>query len=128
MSDPGTPEASIPESGTSDPGVPAPTSRPRISTRAFTLGALGVALLIACVVSIWASTHPDGLEFVAASNGFSGAAQHSATAGSPLANYGILGISDPWLSVAIAGAIGCAVTFGLAWFVGRAAKRRKAAD
>ena len=104
--------------------APAASDRRRISTRAFTIGALLLALLIACGVSIWASGNPDGLEYVAASTGFLGAAQGSATAGSPLADYGVAFVDQPWLSVAIAGAIGCAATFGLAWLVGRAAKPR----
>lgn len=102
----------------------------RISTRAFTIVALVIALLIGCVVSLWASSHPDGLEFVAESTGFLGAAEDSATAGSPFADYGAFFVENPWLSVALAGALGCAVTFGLAWLVGRvtksAAKRRPA--
>ena len=106
-------------------GPSTPTARRhRISTRTFTIAALGIALLIACVVSILASGHPDGLEFVAESTGFLGVAQDSITAGSPLADYGMLGITNAWLSVALAGAIGCAVTFGLAWLVGTVAKRR----
>lgn len=109
----------------SEPDTVAPASRRRISTRAFTLGALAIAVLIACVVSIWASGSPDGLEYVAESTGFVGAAQDSATAGSPLADYGVVFIANPWLSVALAGLIGCAATFGLAWLVGRAAKRRQ---
>jgi hypothetical protein len=108
--------------------APEASGRRRISTRAFTIGALVVALVIACVVSLWASSHPDGLEFVAESTGFLGAAQDSATAGSPLADYGVADVQNPWLSIAIAGAVGCAATFGLAWLVGRLAKRRPADD
>ena len=104
----------------------APRTAPRISTRAFTIGALVVCLLIACVVSIVASSSPDGLEFVAGETGFLETAQDSATVGSPLADYGTAGVEHPWLSVAIAGAIGCAVVFGLAWLVGRIARRRAA--
>lgn len=103
-------------------------SRRRVPTRWFTLGALAIALLIACVLSLWASSHPDGLEFVAGSTGFLDAAQDSATAGSPVADYGVVGVTDPWLSVALAGAVGCAATFGLAWLVGRAARRKRADD
>jgi hypothetical protein len=102
--------------------------RRRVSTRAFTIGALAVALVIACVVSIWASSSPDGLEFVAQSTGFLGAARDSATVGSPLAGYGVVFVADPWLSLALAGAIGCVATFGLAWLIGRAAKRRSVDD
>jgi len=113
--------------GDASPPAAAPPRR-RISTRAFTFGALAIALIVACVVSIWASSSPDGLEFVAQSTGFLGAAHDSATAGSPFAGYGTVFVDNPWLSVAVAGAVGCAVTFGLAWLVGRAAKRRPADD
>lgn len=105
------------------PGTPGAPARRRISTRVFTLWALGFALLLACVVSLWASSYPDGLEFVAGSTGFLDAGQDSAVAGSPLADYQVAWIANPWLSVALAGFVGCAVTFGLAWLVGRAAKR-----
>lgn len=95
----------------------------RISTRAFTLWALGIALVIATVVSIWASSNPDGLEFVAEAVGFSSAAQDSATAGSPLADYTVAGLDGNWLSILIVGVVGCGITFGLAWLLGRLARR-----
>src|SRR3954462_7710948 len=100
----------------------------RLSTRTFTIVALAVALLIACFVSIWAWSQPDGLEFVAESTGFLGSAEQSAVAGGPFADYRLLGIDDPVLSLAVAGAVGCGVTFGLAWLVGRAARRHSADD
>ncbi|WP_404433852.1 PDGLE domain-containing protein [Microbacterium lacus] len=100
----------------------------RMSTKFFTVGALATALFIACVLSVWASSNPDGLEFVAESTGFIGSAEDSATAGSPLADYGVSFVDNPWLQLVIAGTIGCAVTFGLAWLVGRAASRRAAQD
>lgn len=100
----------------------------RVSTRTFTIVALVVCLLIACVVSIFASSSPDGLEFVAEATGFLDTARDSATVGSPLADYGTAGVSHSWLSVAIAGAIGCVVTFAIAWLVGFAARRRRAAS
>jgi cobalt/nickel transport protein len=108
--------------------APEASGRPKISTRAFTVGAIVIALVIACIVSLWASSHPDGLEFVAQSTGFLEAGEDSATAGSPFADYGVVWVQNPWLSVAIAGAVGCAATFGLAWVVGRLAKRRPAGD
>ncbi|MET0811662.1 MAG: PDGLE domain-containing protein [Microbacterium sp.] len=104
------------------------TPRKRLSTRAFTLWALGFALLLACVVSVWASSSPDGLEFVAGSVGFLESGQDSIVAGSPFADYETAWVPNPWLSVALAGLIGCAVTFGLAWLVGRIARRAPADD
>lgn len=114
------------EPDAADDAPPAP--RRRISTRSFTIGALVVAALVAGVVSLWASSNPDGLEFVATSLGFHHVQHASVTAGSPLAHYETTGVAIPWLSTATAGLIGCAATFGLAWLVGRVAKRRRAED
>lgn len=109
-------------------GTPQSDGKRRISTRAFTIASFAITLLIACVVSFWASSRPDGLEFVAESNGFIGAAEDSATATSPFADYGAVFVDNPWLSLALAGAIGCLVTFGLAWIIGGAARRRAVAE
>jgi hypothetical protein len=117
----------VPQSAPKPETAPA-APRPRISTRTFTVGALVVAALVAGVVSLWASTNPDGLEFVATSLGFHHVQHASITAGSPLADYETTGVVVPWLSTAAAGLIGCAATFGLAWLVGRIAKRRRAED
>ncbi len=103
----------------SAPGSP----RPRLSTRAFTLGALGVALVLACVVSVWASTNPDGLEFVASAFGFGHSATRSVTEASPLAGYTVAGLGGSGWSVIIVGVVGCGLTFGLAWILGRLSRR-----
>lgn len=108
-----------------EPGVAA--SVRRVSTRTFTIVALLVCLVIACVVSIAASNSPDGLEYVAGTAGFLDTARDSAAAGSPLADYAFAGITPPWLAVALAGAIGSVVTFGIAWLVGLATRRRRRA-
>lgn len=100
--------------------------RPRVSARSFTVTAIAVSVLIACVLSAFASGSPDGLEFVAHQLGVLDAARDSVTAGSPLADYGVVGIDNEWMSVALAGAVGCAITFALAWLVGRGTRRRVA--
>ena len=100
----------------------------RISTRAFTIGALVAAILIACVVSLWASGSPDGLEFVAGATGFEKTAADHTLGGGPLADYETAGVGATWLSVAVAGLVGCLVTFGLAWGLGRLTKRRARAE
>lgn len=101
----------------------APTPR-RISTRAFLLVGLSVAALIACVLSAVASGHPDGLEYVAEQAGFLTVATDSWAASSPFADYTAVFVGSPWLSTALAGAVGCAVTFAFAWLLGRVAARR----
>ncbi|MCA1781621.1 MAG: PDGLE domain-containing protein [Dermatophilaceae bacterium] len=82
----------------------------RISTRALVLIGLGVSLVLAAVLSLFASASPDGLEHVAETLGFADAAQDSAVAGSPLADYGTAGVANEWLSTGIAGVVGLALT------------------
>lgn len=97
----------------------------RITTRTFTIGAVLFALFVACVVSSFASGHPDGLEFVAESAGFGHTATAGVTAGGPFAGYESSFVPVPWLGAAFAGAVGCAMTFVLAWMIGAATRRRR---
>lgn len=90
---------------------------------------LAVSLLLAGVVSYYASSAPDGLEKVAGEVGFLEDAEDSAVAGSPLSDYGIDGVADERVSVGLAGIIGvlvtAAVAFGLFLWLGR---RNRAQD
>lgn len=105
-----------------------PTTRPK-GTRRFLLVFLGVALVIAAVISFYASSHPDGLEFVAGSTGFLDTAKDSVTANSPLADYGVAGVQNQRLSGGVAGVIGVLVTLllagGLTWVLRRRADSPK---
>jgi hypothetical protein len=69
-----------------------------------------VALIVAGVVSGYASSDPDGLERVAEDEGFAATAQESAAADSPLAEYGVEGIDDGRLGTGIAGVAGVVIT------------------
>jgi hypothetical protein len=84
---------------------------------------LAISLLLAGVVSYYASSSPDGLEKVAEDIGFSADAEDSAVAGSPLSDYGVAPVSDERLSVGIAGVIGVLLTavvaFGLFTWLAR---------
>ena len=85
---------------------------------------LAVSLLLAGVVSYYASSSPDGLEKVAADIGLGEHAQESAVAGSPLSDYGVAGVENARMSVGLAGLIGVLLTgvlaFGLfAWLARR---------
>ncbi len=84
-------------------------------TRQRTFFAVGliVALLLAGVVSGFASSSPDGLEKAAEDTGFAGTAQEHDLAGSPLADYGVKGIEDARLSGGLAGVIGVGVTLAV---------------
>lgn len=85
----------------------------RRSTTAFVLAGLAVALLLAFAVSSFASSEPDGLERVALDQGFADTATEHGTAASPLADYGVSGIGNSWLSTGLAGVIGVLLCFAL---------------
>lgn len=95
----------------------------RVTTRALVLTGLLVALVLAGVLSFYASSHPDGLEHVAEEVGFSSTADDHAADGSPLADYGTRGVENERLSGGVAGVVGVlAVTVlggGLFWILRR---------
>ncbi|MFF7394112.1 energy-coupling factor ABC transporter permease [Streptomyces scabiei] len=99
------------------------------STRKLILAGLGTSLLLAGVVSFYASASPDGLEKVAADKGFDAKAEDHAAADSPLADYGVEGLTDARLAGGLAGVIGVGVTVvagtGIFWAV---RKRRGGED
>ena len=89
------------------------------------VGGLGVTLIVAGAVSFFASSNPDGLEYVAEQEGFISAAEDSAVGGFSLADYGEVG----GIPVGVAGLIGVGLTIlvGLAlfWLLSRRADREK---
>lgn len=89
--------------------------------------ALAVSLALAGIVSGFASANPDGLEYVAEELGFIDTAEDSAVAGSPLGDYGITGVDDPFVSTGLAGVIGVGVTLGLAVLIAWLAARSRGA-
>lgn len=97
--------------------------RSRISTRSLVVGGLVVCLLLAAVVSTWASGHPDGLEHVAETLGFADAAGDHGAADSPFADYETKGV-DGALSGPVAGIVGVALTGAVMWLVLRLVRRR----
>jgi hypothetical protein len=84
------------------------------SSRVFTGCGLLVAIVLALFVSPSASSAPDGLEKVAADQGFAGAAKESPADEGPLAGYSVQGVKDEQSGTGIAGLIGTLLTFGLA--------------
>jgi hypothetical protein len=77
----------------------------------FLLAGLLVALVLAGVVSGFASSDPDGLERVAEDKGFAEAAEEHAFGEGPLADYGVRGVDNERISTGVAGVIGVGVTF-----------------
>ncbi|MFC0028565.1 PDGLE domain-containing protein [Micromonospora chaiyaphumensis] len=102
----------------------------------FVLGGLLVALVLAGVVSNYASAHPDGLDSsllkgctVNADDEITGGscpaqqAKDHELADSPLADYGVRGVSNGFLSTGLSGVLGVLLTFaiggGLFWLARR---------
>lgn len=81
----------------------------RPSTRTVLGVAAVISLLLAGLLSGWASTSPDGLEHVAQTLGFADTARDSATSDSPLANYSAAPLGSGRLSGALAGVVGVVV-------------------
>jgi len=102
----------------------------------FLAGGLLIAVLLAGVVSNFASGSPDGLDH-AAREGCTFNADDEITGGTcmaqqekehqladgPLADYGITGIGNEYLSTGLSGVVGVLVTFGIGagvfWLVRR---------
>lgn len=76
--------------------------------------------LILVILAPLASSHPDGLEWVAEQHGFLDSAREAFYQVIP--DYVFPGISNPALATIAAGIIGAVIVFGVAWGVGRAEK------
>ncbi len=97
-----------------------------MKTRTFVVVGLLATLLVAGVASYWASSHPDGLEYVAEKVGFDHAAEDSAAAGSPLADYQVKGVDNEALSGGLAGVVGSLVVLVVAGGLDVGVRRRGA--
>ncbi len=85
-----------------------------MSRKAFFVTGLLVALVIAGIVSYWASSAPDGLNKVAEDKGLNANESDSATSGSPLAGYSTSGVSSAPVSGGLAGVVGVVVVLFIA--------------
>lgn len=99
-------------------------SRRPVRRRTFWIAGLLLTLLVAGVVSSYASASPDGLEWAAGESGFADTARDSAAADSPLADYGVAGVDEERVSGGLAGVIGVAATLVLAGGLTLALRRR----
>lgn len=96
-------------------------------TRTFFLGGLAVALVLAGVVSNWASSNPDGLDKVSQDLGFDSTATDHAAASSPLADYTTKGVENEWLSTLVSGVTGVVITLAIGGLLFLALRRRDGA-
>ena len=97
-------------------------------TRTLVLSGLLVALVLAGVVSFFASSHPDGLEYVAGRTGFLDSAKDHPAGDGPFADYATKGVEDARLSGGLAGVVGTLVVLVIAGGIGFAVRRRGSSD
>ncbi|MFB2982102.1 PDGLE domain-containing protein [Microseira sp. BLCC-F43] len=100
--------------------------------RAFIIAGLGVSLLIAVLLSPFASQNPDGLDRVSQDLKFDTKATEETPAKKlpfyqVFDEYAARGVPEA-LATPIAGLVGTLVTFGLAWGVGKLVVRRHDID
>ncbi|MER6464415.1 energy-coupling factor ABC transporter permease [Streptomyces sp. NPDC001288] len=110
------------------PTTPAAPVAARTSRRTLWITGLAASLVLAGFVSFYASASPDGLEKVAHDKGIDAKAREHASAGSPLADYGVEDVSDARLSGGLAGVIGVGVTVVAGSAVFWAVRRRRDAQ
>ena len=108
-------------------GSPAPRRGALVGRRgrvwAWALAGLALALALAVFVSPFASSSPDGLEKVAANQGFEQAASQPAWDFSPIPDYSFPGIHSTAVATAVAGAVGTIALFVIVLLIGRAVGR-----
>ena len=85
-------------------------------------GGMAIAAIVVVVAAFLASGDPDGLERVAEDTGFIGAGKDSPF--TVIADYVFPGVDGPMATI-LAGLLGIAVVFALAWLAGRALARRR---
>lgn len=96
----------------------------RIPTRALAAGIVVVALVLAGVVSHYASSSPDGLTKVAQDQGFADTEEEHAAGDGPFAGYGTSFIGNDRLGGAVAGVVGVLVVLGLGMGMTMLVRRR----
>lgn len=86
----------------------------------------GLIALVLAVLSPLASSHPDGLEWVAEQQGFMEGAKEALF--NIIPDYSLPGISNPALATILAGMLGVVIVFGVAFGIARAEKRAPAQE
>lgn len=87
---------------------------------------LVIAFILAAVLSVFASSAPDGLERVLED---AGVADHAATLlPSPVPDYQVPGLGHAGLATALAGLLGTLLTLAVGWGVGRWVSTRRAGE
>jgi cobalt/nickel transport protein len=95
-----------------------------LPTRLVLAGLLVATLLLAGVVSFYASSDPDGLNRVAEDEGFASTESDHTSADGPLSDYEVAGVDDERLSGGLAGVAGVVVVLLLTGGIAYAVRRR----
>ncbi|MFB4307103.1 PDGLE domain-containing protein [Actinomadura sp. GTD37] len=94
-----------------------------MTTKRFFIGFLLVSLVLAGIVSYYASGNPDGLEKVAEDKGISAEEKDHSLKDSPFGDYGVKGVENARLSGGLSGVVGVGAVLlvggGLFWGVRR---------
>ncbi len=88
------------------------------------VGGFLLALVLAGVVSYYASSSPDGLNKVAEDKGFAATAEDHPLGDSPVADYEVRGVDDGRVAGGLAGVLGVVVTFSIGGLVFLAVRGR----
>lgn len=97
-----------------------------MTTRRFFVAFALVAVVLAGVVSLFASSAPDGLSRVARDHGIDRAERTHALGDGPMAGYGVRGVATPWLSQGMAGVAGVVVVLALTSGLALVVRRKRA--
>lgn len=121
---PPKPAGTVPESAgpVREPGAAEPVHR---SPRRVWAAGLAASLVLAGIVSFYASSDPDGLEKVAGDKGIAEEEKEHALSDSPLADYGVEDVSPTRLSGGLAGVIGVTLTLAAGSGVFVVVRRRR---
>ncbi|MHA4815031.1 energy-coupling factor ABC transporter permease [Streptomyces aculeolatus] len=110
----GTRPADVPADEHAAPEAPAAGRGPRgRSTRRIWAAGAAASLVLAGIVSFYASSDPDGLEKVAGDEGIAKEEKEHALSDSPLADYGVEDVTNTRLSGGLAGVIGVTATLAV---------------
>lgn len=85
------------------------------------------AIIIAGILSPFASPDPDGLEKVAQTKGFIEKGEGKETIHAPMPDYAVPGVRSEGVSTAVAGIAGTMLTFVIAFGAGRILRKGRAA-
>lgn len=90
----------------------------------FVLAGLILAVLLAFFLSPFASSHPDGLEWVAEVKGFLHLGEGDPALSAPIPDYAVPGVKNEGLATGLAGVLGTLLIFVLGWGLAKLLRRK----